>query len=93
MSFEDQLEEQKRERRENIVAWAVVALLVAIMFLRVLIGMALYDDPPRTWQYRVSPQIPAQSYSSTAPSTGSLNVAPQVPLTPREKQERQEKSK
>ncbi len=88
MPHEEEREENARECRENIVAWAIVGLLVAVMFLRVAIGMVLYDNPPRDWQYRVSPQIPAQSYSSTQPVTGSVEVPRQVTLTPREERER-----
>jgi hypothetical protein len=81
-------EELGRERRKTIVTWVIIGFLVALMFIRVGLGMMLYGNPPRTWQFRVSPQIPAQSYSSTQPVTGSVEVPPQVILTPREEKER-----
>ncbi len=74
---------EKRERTETIVAWAVVAFLVAIMFIRVFIAIWTVGDRPRTWNYRTAPQIPAEAYSSTMPSsTTTENVPSQVVLPP-----------
>jgi len=78
------------ERRETVVAWIVIALLVAVMFFRAALSMWLYGNPPRSWQYRVSPQIPAQAYGSTQPASPSTQVEKQVPLPPGEQKEKKE---
>jgi hypothetical protein len=67
-------------RRQTIVAWVVVALLVAIMIARVVIAIWTIGDRGRTWQYRVAPLVPAETYSSTQPASASTKAPRQVEL-------------
>ncbi len=69
-------------RRATLVAWVIVALLAASMLVRAWLSILMYGDPPRTWEYRTSPYIPAQSYSSTRPASTSTQVEGQVTLPP-----------
>ena len=72
------------DRKETVVAWIVVALLVAVMFARALIAIGLFGTSyhARNWDYGTAPQIPAQAYSSTRPASGSTQVEKQVQLPP-----------
>ncbi len=72
------------ERKETVVAWIIVVLLVGSMFFRALLSIWLYGigTPTRHWQYRTVPQTPAQAYSSTRPASSSTQVEKQVPLPP-----------
>jgi hypothetical protein len=67
-------------RRATVVAWVIVALLAASMLVRAWLSIRMYGDPPRTWGYRTSPYIPAQTYSSTRPASTSTQVEGQVKL-------------
>lgn len=73
-------ETRERVRRETIVAWAVVALLVAIMFARVALAIWTIGDRRVTWQYRVAPMTPAESPASTQPASSSTKAPKQVEL-------------
>jgi hypothetical protein len=74
---------ERDERRESIIAWTVICILVGAMFLRALVAIVLYDNPPRFWNYRSRPFIPAQTYQSTRPVPTSTHVEKQVPLPPK----------
>ncbi len=75
---------ERHERKETIVAWIVIVVLVSSMFVRALVSIGLYGlhNRPRHWQYRTTPYIPAQAYSSTRPASSSTEVPKQVPLPP-----------
>ena len=72
------------ERRETIVGWMVVVILVAFMLFRALLYIRLFGlgNPPRHWQYRTTPSLPAQTYSSTRPASTSTKVEKQITLPP-----------
>lgn len=67
-------------RRQTIVAWMVIAVLVAIMIARVVIAIWTIGDRGQTWQYRVAPLVPAETYSSTQPASASTKAPRQVDL-------------
>ena len=75
---------ERDDRRETVVAWIVVIVLVGAMFFRALVSIWLYglSGPPRHWEYRTTPSIPAQAYASTRPASTSTQVEKQVTLPP-----------
>ncbi len=75
---------ERGDRRETIIGWIVVSFLVAMMFVMAGVHIAIFGLRylGRYWDYRTTPQIPAQAYSSTRPSSGSTEVEKQVQLPP-----------
>jgi len=70
------------ERREIMVAVAVIALLVVGMLVEALLALTVIGERPRTWQYGSRGYIPAQSYSSTQPAPAVATPPKQVELPP-----------
>lgn len=76
-----------KERRETVVAWLIIFGLVAVMVARALLALWMYGDRPRTWQYRTTPQIPAETYSTTRPTPrGTAPKQVELPPAPGKKE-------
>lgn len=74
--------EERAERTQTLVAWVVVAILAAFMLVMGFLLRTAIGDRGQTWQYRTSPLVPAQTYSSTRAASASTQAPKQVELPP-----------
>lgn len=73
---------ERNERRATMVAWAIVAFLVAAMLARGFLSMWMVGDRPQNFRYRTAPLVPGETYSSSAPASTSTQAPKQVDLPP-----------
>jgi hypothetical protein len=69
-------------RRETVVAWVVVLILVFTMIISGFISIWTIGDRGQSWQYRTAPLVPGETYSSTQPVSTSTQAPKQVELPP-----------
>ena len=73
---------ERNERRATLVAWTIIACLVAVMLLWAFFSLRVIGDRPQTFHYRTAPLVPAETYSSSEPASTSTQAPKQVNLPP-----------